>query len=201
MGQYGRSDFEHDLKKIKNYLPEYLLNPFEKIKSPLLLPWQSTALTLICINLVFGFAHGLYKMDLIQWVISLLITPLLAAGFLLLMSLFVSYLAQYMLDMNHEFDHIASVLFWAYIPSSLFFMGSLFYPPIYLLGLLILAVLCIKGLVENFKIPKNTVVTLVVVGFMIALIFWILNEVYGYRAPVKPKSLDELEQEISLNNY
>lgn len=199
MEKYSRADFDRDLKKIKNYLPEYLLNPFEKIKSPLVLPWQSTALTLIGINLVFGIVHGLYKMDLIQWIISLLVTPLLAAGFLLLMSLFVSYLVQYMLDMQHEFDHIASVLFWAYIPSSLFFMGSLFYPPIYLLGLLILAVLSIKGLVENFKIPKNTVVTLVVVGFMIALIFWILNEFYGYRAPVKPKSLDELEQEISQN--
>ncbi len=199
MDQFSRAELERDLRKIKAYLPEFLLNPFEKIKSPLIVSWQSTAITLLGINLVFGIVHGFYKMDLIQWVISLLVTPLLAAGFLLLMSLFVSYLVQYMLDRQHEFDHIASVLFWAYVPSSLFFMGSLFYPPIYLLGLLILAVLCIKGLVENFKIPKNTVVTFVVVGFMIAFIFWILNELYGYRAPVKPKSLDQLEQEISQN--
>ncbi len=199
MQNYTRADFKRDLTKIKNYLPEYLRNPFENIKSPLVLPWQSTTLTLIGINLIFGLVHGIYKMDLIHWIISLFVTPLLAAAFLLLMSLFISYLVQYMLDMRHEFDHIASVLFWAYIPSSLFFMASLFYPPIYLLGLLILAVLCVKGLIENFKIPKNTVVTMVVVGFMVALIFWILNEFYGYKAPVKPRTLDELEQEISRN--
>lgn len=198
MVKISRSDFERDLQKIKNYLPEYLLNPFEKIKSPLVLPWQSTALTMMGINLIFGLIHGIYKWDLIQWIISLLVTPLFAAGFLLLISLFLSYFVQYMFDMQHEFDHISSVLFWAYIPSSLFFMASLFYPPIYLLGLLILAVLCVKGLIENFKIPKNTVVTLVVVGFMVALIFWILNEIYGYKAPVKPKTLDQLENEIKF---
>lgn len=198
MVKISRSDFERDLQKIKNYLPEYLLNPFEKIKSPLVLPWQSTALTMVGINLIFGFIHGVYKWDLIQWIISILVTPLLSAGFLLLISLFLSYFVQYMFDMQHEFDHISSVLFWAYIPSSLFFMGSLFYPPIYLLGLLILAVLCVKGLIENFKIPKNTVVTLVVVGFMVALVFWILNELYGYKVPVKPKTLDQLENEIKF---
>ena len=88
------------------------------------------------------------------------------------------------------------LLFWAYIPASLFFMGSLFYPPVYLLGLLILAVLTIKGLIENFRIPKNTVVTMVVIAFLVALVFWVLNEIYGYKPPVKPKSLDQLEQEL-----
>jgi hypothetical protein len=193
----SKADYSRDLKRIKNFLPGYLLNPLEKIKAPLILPWQSTALTLAGINLIFGFIHGLYKWDLLQWVISLLVTPIMAAGFLLLISLFLSYFVQYMFDMNHEFDHISSVLFWAYVPSSLFFMGSLFYPPIYLLGLLVLAGLCARGLIENFRIPKNTVVSLVVVGFLVALLFWALNEFYGYKPPVKPKSLDQLEDEIS----
>ncbi len=192
----SKADYIRDLKRIKNFLPSFLLNPLEKIKAPLILPWQSTALTLAGLNLIFGFIHGLYKWDLLQWVISLLVTPIMAAGFLLLISLFLSYFVQYMFNMSHEFDHISSVLFWAYIPSSLFFMGSLFYPPLYLLGLLVLAVLCVRGLIENFRIPKNTVVSLVVVGFMVALIFWVLNEFYGYKPPVKPKSLDQLEDEL-----
>lgn len=193
----SKAEYFRDLERIKNFLPGYLLNPLEKIKAPLILPWQSTALTLAGVNLIFGFIHGLYKWDLLQWVISLLVTPVMAAGFLLLISLFLSYFVQYMFDMNHEFNHISSVLFWAYIPSSLFFMGSLFYPPIYLLGLLVLAVLCVRGLIENFGIPKNTVVSLVVIGFLVALLFWALNEFYGYKPPVKPKSLDQLEDEIS----
>ena len=168
----------------------------EGIQKPLILPWQSTALTLLFINVFFGLIHGFYRMDLVQWVISLLVTPLLAPGFLLLIALFLFYFSQYMFNVTHNFDHICSVIFWAYIPASLFFMGSLFYPPIYLLGLLILAIISVKGLIENFQIPKNTVVTIVVIAFMVALIFWILNEVYGYKPPVKPKSLDQLEQEL-----
>jgi hypothetical protein len=196
MLKISKSDYQRDLEKIKAFLPNYLLNPIEGITKPLILPWQSTALTLLLINVLFGFIHGLYKMDLIQWVISLIITPLMAAGFLLLIALFLSYFFQYMFDQSHEMNHITSVLFWAYIPSSLFFMASLFYPPLYLLGLLVLAVLCVRGLIENFKVPKNTVVTMVVIAFMVALIFWILNEIYGYKPPMKPKSLDQLENEI-----
>lgn len=196
MTTYSKDHYERDLQKIKNFLPVFFRNPWESICTPLILPWQSTAITLAGVNFFFGLIHGLYRMDLIQWLISFIITPLMAVGFLLLISLFLSYFVQYMFHMNHEYDHISSVLFWAYIPSAPFFMLSLFYPPLYLLGLLVLAIFVIRGLIENFKIPKNTVVTLVTVAFLMALIFWVLNEIYGYKPPVKPKSLDQLENEI-----
>lgn len=196
MFKFSKFGFLRDYIQFKSYLPQFFLNPFEKIKTPPSISWQGSIAAVMVINLFYGSVRSLVHFDILQFIVSVLVAPIMAAAVLGLISLFLYYFLQYMFDDTHPLQDIMIVVLLAYLPGSLFFFGSVFYAPLYLLGLLIMSVIAVRGLVENFKIPKNTVVSLVTICFLLAIVFWVFNEFYGFHAPVKPKSMDQLEYEI-----
>ena len=79
---------------------------------------------------------------------------------------------------------------------ALFFFASLFYPPLFILGVAVCAALIVVGLVENLDTPRPLVIRLVAFGVVLVLTFWVVQQIYTYRISNDPKTLDQLESEI-----
>lgn len=188
-----------DLARLKEFSRSYFVHPIEHIKHPPLIDWQSAVIATFLINVVYGLLRAIYSFSWTNLLIGLFITPLFAALVLLLITQFLFYFFQISFKQTFPFKTIATVLFISYLPASLFFLASVFYPPLYLLGLLLMSALLAVGLVENFKVPHKTVLVLVSTGAFLAVVFWVYDQFYGFRAPVEPKSLDQLEQEIETH--
>lgn len=193
-----RDQILEDLSTLRNYCKVYFRHPLEQIKTPPTIHWQSAVIATFLINIVYGTLRAIFNFNLVNLLLGLFITPIMAAGILLLVTLFLFYFVQFALQKTFPFAKIATLLFIAYLPGSLFFLGSVAYPPLFLLGMVLMSALLIVGLIENLEIPRKTVLTLVGTGFLLALVFWILDQVYGYRDPMAPKSLDELEHEMDV---
>jgi hypothetical protein len=185
-----------DFTTLKDFCKDYFLHPVEHIKNPPNIEWQSAAVATFAINIIYGLLRATYQFNVLNFLIGLFITPLMAALVLLLTTQFLFYFFQFSFKQTYPFKSIATILFISYLPGSLFFLASVIYQPLFLMGVLIMSALVAVGLVENFKVPHKTVLILVSTGAFLVVVFWVFDQFYGYRNPVAPKSLDQLESEI-----
>jgi hypothetical protein len=192
----SKQQFLDDIKTLQEYCRSYFLHPIEHIKHPPDIEWQSAVIATFAINIVYGVLRAVYSFSLINAVIGLLITPLMAAAVLALTTLFLFYFFQFSFQRTFPFKKISTVLFISYLPASLFFLGSAIYPPLFLMGLVLMSALLAVGLVENFQVPRKTVLILVSAGAFLAVLFWVFDQFYNYHTPIQPKSMDQLEDEI-----
>lgn len=186
-----------DFVKLKDFSKDYFRHPIEHIKNPPDIEWESSLAAVFAINIVHGLLRAAYQFNVINFFISLVITPILAAIVLILTTLFLFYFFQISFQRTFAYKKISTVLFIAYLPASLFFLASVVYPPLYLMGLLLMSALVAVGLVENFQVPRKTVLILVSSGAFLAVVFWVFDQFYGYRAPIAPKTMEQLELELT----
>jgi len=185
-----------DFRTLKSYCSDYFVHPLEHIKNPPDIEWQSTVVATFAINILYGLLRAIYQFNILNLLIGLFITPLMAAATLLLTTQFLLYFFQFSFQRTFPFKKISTVLFISYLPASLFFLASVAIPPLFLMGLVLMSALVAVGLIENFQVPRKTVLILVSTGAFLAVLFWALDQYYGYHAPIEPKSMDQLEQEI-----
>ncbi len=193
----SKHDLLRDFETLKNYCKDYLLHPIEHIKTPPDISFESILVGTFVINIAHGIVRAIYSFNWIQFLLGLLITPFLAAGVLALTTLFLFYFFQISFQKTFSFKKISTVLFVAYLPAFLFFVASVAYPPLFLMGLLLMSALLAVGLVENFQVPRKTVLKLVSAGAFLAVVFWVFDRFYVYNAPIAPKTMDQLESEIT----
>jgi len=185
-----------DFSRVKGFCRSYFKNPMEHIKNPTIIEWESAVVGMFAINIVYGILRAVYHFNVLNVVIGLIVTPIMAASVLLLTTLFLFYFFQFSFQKNFPFKNIASVLFISYLPASLFFLASVFYGPLFVLGMILMAGLLAVALTKYMDIPRKTALSLVTAGFFLALIFWIFDQFFVMRTPVEPKTLDQLENEI-----
>jgi phosphate/sulfate permease len=187
----------NDLLLLKDYSREFLKHPVEKIKTVPKVSWESTVVGIFGINIICGILRAFYQFSVINFLISLFITPIIAAMTLVLLSLFIYYFFQTVFKETYNYEKICTILFLAYVPGAVFYLGSVFYPPLFILGLTVNSVLVVVGLEENLHLPQKTIIKLVSLGFVLAMIFWIMNQFFSHRVSMDPKSMDQMEEEIS----
>lgn len=206
----NKQDIYRDLFLLKDYCKEFLKHPVEKIKSVPVVSWESTVAGIFGINIICGILRAFYQFsfinfyhfnitNLINFVIALFITPIIAALILILLSLFIYYFFQILFKETYNFEKICTILFLSYVPGAPLYLGSVFYPPLFILGAVINAILLVVGLEENLRVPKKTLIKIVGIGFFLALVFWMTNQIYGLQTNWEPKSLDQLEEETMEN--
>jgi hypothetical protein len=186
----------NDLLILRDYSKDFLRHPIEKIKRVPRLSWESTVIGVFTINIVCGILRALFQFSVINFLISLFITPIIAAIALVLLSLFIYYFFQIIFKETYNFEKISTILFMAYLPGAIFYLGSIFYPPLFVLGLIINAFLVVVGLEENFQLPKKTIIKIVSLGVVLILVFWVKNQFFSPHTSMDPKSLEQMEQEL-----
>lgn len=192
-----KHDIYKDLFTLRDFAKEFLKHPVEKIKSVPVVSWESCVVGIFGLNILLGILRAFYQFSVINFIIALFITPIIASFALVILSLFIYYFFQILFKETYNFEKICSVLFMAYVPGAIFYMASVVYPPFFILGLSIHAVLTVVGLEENLQVPKKTLIKLVGIGCALALIFWLTGQFFEVKGSMNPKSLDQLEEEIS----
>ncbi len=185
-----------DLKILITFLKVFLRAPFENIKKLPPIHWQSGLIFVFGLNILFGMARAIFSPSLLSAIVGFFITPILAVILMSLTTLFLVYFFQFILNKIIPYGKLFNILLAAYIPGCLFFFGSIFYAPLFVLGVVTTSSLLVMGLVENLEIPKKLGVRLVVVGGMIVMVFWLAQMIFERQANNDLKSLDELEKEI-----
>ncbi len=185
-----------DLHFLKDYLPKYFKNPIQEIKTAPQIDIEIMVITLFGLNLIFGILRSFYSLNLLGFLANIIITPLFGCLALLLASLFTYYVLQLWLQKAFPFLHIMSIFYFAYLPGALFFLASIYYPPLFIFGLVLSGSLLTIGLTENLKIEKRMVLMAVSFSFLLFFLFWMYNHFFKASAELRPKSLDQLESEI-----
>lgn len=191
-----KQQLKKDIRELLNYLSVYILDPLHHIKNIPSIHWQSGVFAIFAINILVGLLRSFFSRSILNAVISFFITPFLAVVIITLTTLFLGYFFSFILERRLSYQKIFSILLVAYIPGFLFFIGSIFYAPLFILGVAVTSVLLVMGLVENLQIPKKLGVRLVVVGGGVVVLFWIAQLFVISAQENQPKSLDQLEQEI-----
>ncbi|MBY0313980.1 MAG: hypothetical protein K2Q26_00545 [Bdellovibrionales bacterium] len=202
MFEISKESLRKDINFLKDYLPKYFSHPIQEIKTAPQIDIEIMVITLFALNLIVGILRSFYSLSWLGFLANVIITPIFGCVMLLLVSLFTYYVLQFWLQKVFPFLHIVSIFFFAYLPGSLFFIASIYYPPLFIFGLILSCVLLTIGLTENLKIEKKMVLTAVSVSFFLCFLFWIYNFIFLQSGELRPKSLDELESEIqeSLND-
>lgn len=196
----SKERLQKDFHFLKDYLPNYFKNPISEIKTAPLINIEIVAISLFGLNFIFGALRSLYSLSFLGFIANIVVTPILGCVALLLISLFTYYFLQFWLQKTFSLQHILSIYFFAYLPGALFFITSIYYPPLFILGLIICCSLLTIGLTENLKIEKRFILNAVIAGFILCLFFWIFDFFYHRGAEFRPKSLDQLEQEMNQND-
>lgn len=194
----SKQRLQKDIEFLKDYLPSYFKNPIHEIKTAPVINLEIMMLTLVSLNLVFGLLRSFYSLSFLGFLAHIIITPLFGCVALLLISLFTFYVLQFLLQKDFPFEQIMSIYFFAYLPGSLFFIASIYYPPLFILGLLLSSSLLTIGLTDNLKLQRKFVLRTVIVAFILCLIFWAFDFFYIHQNQIQPKSLDDLESEMDL---
>lgn len=192
----GRKELQKELQAFLSYLREYLTDPIRHIKSPPTIHWQTGIVSIFALNILFGIVRAIVAPSILQALLNFLITPFLAAALMSLITLFLVYFFQLMVKKSIPFRVIFTLLLIAYIPGAFFFFVAVFYPPLFILGVVVMSALVVVAFVENLDIPKKMILRLVISVAGIVLIFWIFQQIYTYRVVSNPKSLDQLEKEV-----
>jgi hypothetical protein len=195
MFKISKDRLKKDIHFLKDYLPQYFTNPIQEIKTAPQIDVEIMVVTLFTLNLIAGILRAFYSLSFLGF-LAHVITPLFGCMALLLVSLFTYYALQIWINKVFPFLHIMSIFFFAYLPGALFFIASIYYPPLFIFGLILICALLTIGLTENLKIEKKMVLTAVSVSFMICFLFWIYNFFFITSDELRPKSLDQLESEI-----
>lgn len=192
----SREQLQRDIQELLGFLRVYILDPIHNIKHPPGIHWQSGVVFIFAMNIIFGVVRALLSHSILNAILGLVITPVLAVVLMTLTTLFLMYFFKLVIHRDVPFQTLFVILLVAYIPGALFFFGSLLYAPLFVLGVAVTAALIVVGLVENLNIPKKLVIKLVVTGGVLVLIFWLAQTFYSYESGNEPKTLDQLEQEI-----
>lgn len=196
----SQDQLKKDFAQFVSFFKVFLLDPIHSIKKIPHLHWQSVFIFIFFINIFFGLIRALHSRSIINAILGFFITPFLAVLLISLLSLFLGYFFRFVIGKAVSYQSLSNILFAAYIPGSLFFLGSIFYPPLFVLGVVVTSALLVVGLVENLEIPKKLGIKLVVSGGVFVLVFWFIQQFLMNDLRQEVKTMDQLEEELERLN-
>lgn len=190
------------LKELPEYLLRFAKNPVQGIRTTPAWSWPATLSVQGGIAAISGACLAVLNQNFFDFLLALFIFPVSSIIISLVMMFFFYYFFAFFESTFLEFRRLYAIIVLANIPYLLFHILSGLLPPIDLLGFAMTALLLIVGLVEQFKVPKKTVVKLVAFIYIIFFLMWINVQIRSTWQPdekinaTKPESLDKLERDL-----
>lgn len=171
----NNQNFPFDIKKIINYLIEFVKNPIHHIAQ--LPDWNWPTLFVIqgLLALFSGILAGILKFNILRIAFGIVIMPLVSGVAALLLTLFLFYYFQFFEKRQIEFRQLFTLVILSSIPFYIFQILSDYFAPITLIGFACTSFLGVVGLCENFKVEKKRAYQLVGLLFTLILISWVMN--------------------------
>ncbi|MBC7464956.1 MAG: YIP1 family protein [Bdellovibrio sp.] len=164
-----------DVKKVIQFLVEFVKNPVQGIS---ILPdwnWASLFAVQILLALASGVLSGLLKLNFYRVLYGIFLMPVVTTVTALLLALFLYYYFQLFENRSESFRKIFILVILSSIPFYLFQIISEYFAPITLIGFAFTALLAIVGLCENFNVQKKRAYTICGGLFVLVLIAWFTN--------------------------
>ena len=152
-----------------------------------------------------GVAAGITAHSLGSIFAGLIFTPISNALITAVLSGFFYYTFGFVLHKPTPFHKIYTHMVFAQIPALLLWTVTPLLPPLILLGSAATGLLLLVGFVDNFGLPRRTMIRLLAGIYMVFVIFWISSainqrrQVEVFRDKATPESLDILEKELNDN--
>ncbi len=194
------------IKDLARALGWFLRDPLAAMKNPSRLSWPAILSLQIGVAMVSGALVGMMQRNFWNFLAGILIFPLtsLTAGFVF--SLFVYYYFSVFRSTFLDFRRLHAMMVFALIPYFVLHTVAGLLGAIDLVGFMASAALMFVGLVEQFGLDKRIVRRLIGVLTAAFVTIWITVTIGTHQKEevtqktLLPKSLDDLEKEVSPQN-
>ncbi|RME17863.1 MAG: YIP1 family protein [Bdellovibrio sp.] len=198
------SSIGHHHKEILEYLIDYFKNPVQSIRKLPQWGWPSLLILQASLAGISGLMAFLIKPSVRRFLEALFVLPLSSIITTFIITVFFHYTFYFFFRREISLKEIFTLLFLSNIPFFFLYILHPLVPPIVLLGMAVTSLLLIIGLVENFALPKKTIIRLIGSLFIFYLIIWTFQQIRFTAFSSKnkelktlPGSIDILEKELS----
>lgn len=164
-----------DIKKLVQFLIEFVKNPVQGIS---ILPdwnWPSVLTIQVLLALASGILSGLLKLNFYRVLYGIFLMPVVTTVSALLLALFLYYYFQFFENKTESYRKIFILVILSSIPFYVFQIISEYFAPISLIGFAFTALLAIVGLCENFNVEKKRAYIISGGLFVLVLVAWFTN--------------------------
>ena len=169
-----------EIKKIIEYLIEFVKNPMQKISQIPDWNWSSIIIVQITIAVASGVLAGLIKFNFYRVASGIFLMPFISTITSALLSIFFYYYFQFFENKTENFRKLFILVILTSIPFYIFQIISEYFAPISLVGVGFTCLLGVVGLTDNFNLPRKRAMQLMAVIFVITLVTWIFNRMTAH---------------------
>lgn len=171
------SEFSQAIRKVFNYIADYLRHPIQKISHLPDWSWTTLLVTLIAISMASGILTGLVPPNFFRVIAGVIVSPFVGVVTTFIGALFFYYYFQVFEKRTCSLRQIFTLILFANIPFFIFQIGAELIPPITLVGFAFTALLLIVGLTDNFQMEKRRAIRLVAILFAVVFVIWLVNRI------------------------
>lgn len=169
-----------DTKRVSRQLIEFIKNPIEGIKHVPDWSHREILRAFLVIVLSVGFLVGVTNFELWRFMSGILFLPFISLLVLIITSFFFYYSVLIFLNQTLSLKKLFILVMLANFPFFLSQPLSYFAQPILLVGFTATALLLIRGLVDNFMLPRQMVIYLVSTLYGFFFLFWLVGRLASH---------------------
>jgi hypothetical protein len=192
----------HELREMPAYLLAFARNPIAAVRAEPLWSWPALISLQTGTAIVSGALLGILGRNIWDFLIGLFIFPLIILGTSLIVAFFLRHIFQVLKNTYIDFQKLYGILVIANLPYLFFHCFSSLLPPIDLIGFAGTCLLLIVGLVEQFRLSRSFVLSLVATLYGIFFCAWIVAQIRINRESnihgefQTPRSIQQLQGEV-----
>lgn len=191
-----------ELEDLLKFLPTYLFNPVDGIRSAPAWSWPTLLSLQIGFAIASGAIGGLINFSFWNFLSGLFLLPLSSLFQVVVISFFLSSYFALVHSTYLERQRLFGIVVLANLPYLVLHMFSGYIPLIDLIGFLATCALLVVGLAEHFRLDKRDLLKLMGGVYLVFFVVWGISQyrtvtsAEQYRSLSTPKSLDKLESEL-----
>ncbi len=202
MKPFNSQIYFSEIRDLPKFLFHFMQNPVRAIQTTPIWSWPSILSIQAGIAIVSGVCLAVVNRNFIDFLLGLFIFPFSSIIVSAVVSLFLYYFHAFFMHTFLEARRLYGIVVLANIPYLLFHILSGLVPPIDLIGFAFTSCLLVVGLVENFTLPKRSVIRLIGAVYAVFFLMWVSVQIKStFRTnekiqSIQPESLDKMEREI-----
>lgn len=192
-------------RELLRFLKGYVRDPIGTLRRPLPYGWLPLLSLQLGVAVISGVVSGLLGFNFIDFLLGLLIFPIISVLSSLLLAFFLFYYFSIFQETFLEVRRLYSIVVLASIPYFVLHIIAGFLPPIDLIGFGFTVLALIVGLSEQFGLDKKRVMQLLGGLYLIFLFAWSVAQIRAASALrsetyyTQPQSLDDLERSMKAD--
>jgi hypothetical protein len=189
-------------KQAAQFLMGFARNPVQAMKNCPQWNWATVILVQVVLSVLVGALAGLIAKSWMTFFLNLFVFPISTLLSTAVGSGFFYYTFMFIYQKNTPFRTHYTIVALAYMPFLFLRLLSFLGPTVVLVGFAAMCLLLVVGLVENFDIPRQKVIRLILLLSVLFLIVWVIDVIQEshsrmeIKESVKQQTLDQLQKQV-----